>query len=215
MRSKEKSIKYATILTVYLFVVWGFYRFLFLLPEEPEELIIKPLFWLIPVILLVRKEGSSIRTLGINTRNMFPALYLSLAFGAIFAIEGILINSLKHGSPDFSANIGSTFLAASMAISFVTAFTEELTFRGYIYTRLRFALGSPLLANLLSSVAWGLIHVPFSVFWLQLSPSGIFGFFILMTIYGIGSAFIFEKTQNIFGSVLLHVLWSWPIILFR
>ncbi len=215
MRSKEKSIKYATILIVYLFVVWGLYRFLFKLPEEPEELLIKPLIWLLPVLVLVKKEGSSFRSLGLTTKNMFPALYLSLAFGAIFAIEGILLNSIKHGSPDFSANIGTNFLAISLAISFVTAFTEELTFRGYIYTRLRFALGNPLASNILSSVAWGLIHVPFSIFWLQLDPMGVVGFFLLMTVYGIGSAFIFEKTENIFGSVLLHVLWSWPIILFR
>jgi membrane protease YdiL (CAAX protease family) len=30
-----------------------------------------------------------------------------------------------------------------------------------------------------------------------------------------GSAFIFSRTKNIWGSILLHVLWAWPIILFR
>lgn len=215
MRSKEKSIKYATILIVYLFVVWGLYRFLFKLPEELEELFIKPLSWLLPVYLLVRKEKSALSSLGLTGRNMFPAVYLSLAFGAIFAIEGILINSIKHGTLNFSANIGSSLLITSIFLSFTTAFTEELTFRGYIYQRLKYALGGPVVANIMSSVAWGLIHVPFSIFWLQLSPTGVVGFFLLMTIYGIGSAFIFEKTQNIFGSVFLHVLWSWPIILFR
>ena len=47
--SQTKLIKHATILVTYLLVVWGFYRFLFKMPEEVEELLIKPIIWLLPV----------------------------------------------------------------------------------------------------------------------------------------------------------------------
>ena len=61
MPKKEVVIKNVTILAAYLLVIWGFYRFLFKLPEEVEELFIKPLLWLTPVIYLVRKERSGIQ----------------------------------------------------------------------------------------------------------------------------------------------------------
>ena len=36
---KETALKNATILAAYLLIVWGFYRFLFKLPEEIEDLL--------------------------------------------------------------------------------------------------------------------------------------------------------------------------------
>src|SRR3989344_632050 len=92
MPKKEVVIKNVTILAAYLLVIWGFYRFLFKLPEEVEELFIKPLLWLTPVIYLVRKERSGISSLGISSKNLFPSLYISLAiFWWDLNLQGTLI----------------------------------------------------------------------------------------------------------------------------
>jgi len=34
-------------------------------------------------------------------------------------------------------------------------------------------------------------------------------------VFGFGSAFVFGRSRNLASSILLHVFWSWPIILFR
>lgn len=213
--TKETAIIHSTKLAAYLLIVWGFYRFLFRLPEEIEELLIKPLLWLLPVFYFMRKEKTSFSSLGITTRNLFPSLYLSLGLGAFFALEGVLVNVIKYNQIMFDANIGQTALLISLGISFATAVSEELAFRGYLFTRMSYALGSEIKSNLVTSFVWGLIHLPISFLWHELSVSGIAGFFLLTTIFGIGSAFIFSKTRNIFSSILLHVFWSWPIVLFR
>ena len=54
--SKEKSLKHATAIAAYLLIVWGFYRLMFKLPDEIEELIVKPLVWLLPVFFLLGRE---------------------------------------------------------------------------------------------------------------------------------------------------------------
>ena len=77
-----RSFKNAVYLAVYLLIVWGFYRFLFKMPDEIEELVIKPLFWLIPVFYLVRKEGQNLESIGITFKNLFPAVYYALGLGA-------------------------------------------------------------------------------------------------------------------------------------
>jgi len=87
-QNNSETLKNAVNLGAFLLVAWGFYRFLFQLPEEIEELFIKPAVWLGATIYLVKKEKSSFSSLGITSKNLFPAIYLSLALGALFVIEG-------------------------------------------------------------------------------------------------------------------------------
>lgn len=217
---KEKSqktvlIKHSTILIAYLLIVWGFYRFLFKLPEEVEELFIKPILWLVPVFYFVRKEGRGLSSLGITSKNLFESIYLSLALGLVFAIEGLVVNFIKYEGLLFGANIGEKALLVSLGLSLATAISEEITFRGFLFGRIWSVLKSEWRANLVTSFFWALIHIPIAVFWWQLGFPETLGFMILTTIFGIGSAFVFARTKNIFSSILLHVLWQWPITLFR
>ena len=213
--SKASVIKNVTIYSVYLILIWAFYRFLFQLPDEVEELVIKPVLWLFPVFWFTKKEGFGITSLGITFKNLFPSLYLSIGLGTVFVAEGLLTNFLKYGYFNFGANIGSTPIMISLGLSFATAISEEIAFRGYIFSRLVFALKNEFGANLIQTILWTLIHVPIAFFvWGYTLPQGIV-YLIITAIFGMGSAFIFARTKNIAGSVLLHVLWEWPIILFR
>jgi membrane protease YdiL (CAAX protease family) len=215
MSKKEAAIKHATILAAYLLIVWGFYRLLFKLPEEIEELIIKPIIWLLPVIYLVRKEGGNLSSVGITTKKLFPAIYFTLALGAVFAIEAVFINFVKYDGFEFAANIGEKALLTSLGISFVTAFSEEVSFRGYLFNRVWGALDNEWLANIITSVVWALVHVPIAIFVWKLSLTSALIYLFLTALFGVGSAFVFARTRNIFSSILLHILWQWPIILFR
>jgi len=213
--NKIEILKHSTILAVYLLIVWGFYRYLFRLPDEIEEFIIKPILWLVPVLYFVKKEGSGLSSLGIATKNLFKSIYLALFFGLIFAFEALLINYLKYGSFNFAANIGNKPLLFSLAISFMTAFSEETTFRGYLFSRVWSSLDNEWIANLSTSIVWALIHLPITIFVWKLSFASSMVYLMLTTIFGIASALIFARTKNITSSILLHVLWEWPIILFR
>lgn len=213
--SKTKGLKHATILFVYLLIVWGFYRSIFRFPEEIEEMIIKPIVWLIPVFYFVKKEGLSFGSVGITSKNLFSGLYLSLGLGALFVGEALLINFMKYKGLNFSANIGDKLLLSSIVISFATAFSEEVAFRGFIFSRVYLALGNELLANVLTSVAWTLVHLPVTIFIWKLNFASALIYLFLTFIFGIGSAFVYSRSKNVFASILLHVLWEWPIALFR
>lgn len=186
-----------------------------MLPEAIEEIVVKPLIWLIPVYYFVRKEKLGLKSLGITSKNLFKAIYFALGLGAVFALEAVLINFVKYDGFEFAANIGEKPLLAALGLSFVTAISEEITFRGYLFNRIWSALGNELTANLVTSFAWGLIHVPVAFFVWKLSFSAGLTFLFLTTLFGAGSSFIFARTRNVASSILLHVLWSWPIVLFR
>ena len=214
-QTKTKQLKYATYLASYLLIIWGFYRFLFKLPDEIEEFIVKPILWLIPVAILLYKEGSSVLSLGLTFKNLFPSLYYSLALGAVFAMEAMLVNYLKYGVFQFKANIGEAAFMTSFALTLATAFTEELTFRGYIFNRVWQALGSEWLANFATSIVWALVHLPVAVFVWKLNLVSTGSYILITTLFGLGASFVFARTRNILSPVILHIVWEWPIILFR
>lgn len=213
--AKTAIIKHITVYSTYLLLVWALYRLLFKLPDEVEEIVIKPILWLVPIFYLNIKEKFPLSSLGITFKGLFPSIYLSLGLGAIFVIEAVLTNFFKYGHLNFAANIGSLPILSSLGLSFMTAFSEEIAFRGYIFGRLSLALSDEWVANVASSLIWTLVHVPIVfLVWKLTLVQGII-YLILTAIFGMGSAFIFGRTKNIFGSIFLHVMWEWPIILFR
>lgn len=211
-----KPFKNAVYLAVYLLIVWGFYRFLFKFPDEIEELLIKPIVWLLPVFYLVKKEKAGIASLGITFKNLFPAVYYALGLGAFFVLEAVIVNFLKYGGEfNLGANIGALPLLPALGLSFATAVSEEITFRGYIFTRVWAFLKNEVWANLVTSVFWAMIHVPITIFVWKLDLSASIIYLCLTALFGVGSSFVYARTKNILSPILLHVLWQWPIILFR
>ncbi len=211
-----KNFKRAVYLAVYLLIVWGFYRFLFKFPDEIEELIIKPIVWLLPVIYLIKLEKVGLSSLGITFKNLFPAIYYGLGLGAFFIMEAVFVNFIKYGGQfDLGANIGVLPLLPALGLSFATAISEEITFRGYIFTRVWTFVKNEMLANVLTSLFWAMIHVPVTIFVWKLSLSDSLLYLFLTTLFGVGSSFVYARTKNIVSPILLHVLWQWPIILFR
>jgi membrane protease YdiL (CAAX protease family) len=214
--STVSKMKNAVGLAAYLLIVWGFYRFLFQLPEQLEELVIKPLVWLVPVIYLLRKEKENLASVGLTFKNLFPAVYFAMGLGVFFVMEAVLINYVKYGGQfNFNANIGALPLITSFGLSFATAFSEEIAFRGYIFSRIWGALKNEWTANVITSVIWALIHTPITIFVWKLDFAAAAVYLMLTAIFGFGSAFVYGRTRNVVSSILLHVLWQWPIILFR
>jgi membrane protease YdiL (CAAX protease family) len=215
MIRKEIAIKHSVALAVYLFVVWGFYRLLSKLPDDIEDLVIKPIFWLLPVFYLVRKERLGISSLGITFKNFFPSIYISLALGVFLAIVGLMVNYIKYGGINFIHSVGPTSFNKLLLLSFAVAFSEEITFRGYIFNRVWMAIKNEWIANVCVSLVWALVHLPVSIFWWKLDLAGVLGVLFLMFLFGVGSSYVFARTKNVFSSIFLHVFWGLPIILFR
>lgn len=213
---RMQNFKRAVVLSVYLLIVWGFYRFLFKLPDEIEELVIKPILWLLPVFYLIRNEKKSLESIGITFKNLFPAVYYALGLGAFFVIEAMVVNFLKYnGQFNLGANIGALPLLPALGLSFATAITEEITFRGYVFTRFWAYVKNEFLANIMTSLFWAALHVPITIFVWKLDFGAGLTYLFLTTLFGVGSSFVYARTKNILSPILLHVLWQWPIILFR
>lgn len=212
---KKITKKSVFFYSIYVVIAWSLYRRFFSFSNSIEEFFIKPAIWLLPVFYLVKKEKDTLESIGLTLKRVVPSITLSLAIGSLFVVEALAINYFKYGGFNLGANLGADPILLSLVISFATAFSEEVAFRGYIFTRFWSLSKNELMANLMTTFVWLLIHIPVVSFVWQLSLSASITYFFLTSIFGFGSAFIFARTRNVFSSVLLHVLWEWPIIIFR
>jgi membrane protease YdiL (CAAX protease family) len=215
VKNKEFKLKNVFVYATYLLIVWGLYRFIFKLPEEVEELVIKPVVWLLPLLYVIRKEKEKLSSLGVSITTLFPSLYFVIGLGAIFAIEALLLNFFKYGYLNLGSYIGDKTLLLSIGISLATAFSEEIAFRGYIFNRLNKILKNEWSASIITTIFWVLIHVPIVVFIMKWDLLSSISYLFITALFGLGSNFVFARTGNVFASVILHVVWEWPIILFR
>lgn len=213
--SKVKTMKNVLSFYAFLFVVWGFYRFLFQFPAPLEEIIFKPIVWLLPLIYFYKKEKLKLSDLGFSFKNIFHVIYFVIFLGFLFTLAAMLVNYLKYGSLNFNANIGEMTFISSLALSFLTAFSEEVTFRGYIFGRVWSFMQDEWKANLVTSIGWTLIHIPVAIFDWNLGLTDSLIFLAIIFAFSFGTTFVYAKTKNIAAPILLHVLWQWPIILFR
>lgn len=216
---REKlSSKHVFSLFSLIFVLWAIYRYFpEFLPTWVEELFLKPLVWLVPTFWIVKEiEKEKLSSLGFTKKNLARSCYWGIGLGIVFALEGLLTNIVKYRGLHLIA-LDYTPLAflGAVALSFVTAFSEETVFRGYIFTRLWRIWKSEWLANIVSAFLFTLIYLPVGIFVLSYRPLVMLAYLFFVFIYGFGSAFVFARTENIVSSILLHVFWSWPIILFR
>lgn len=215
---QKLSLKHVFFLFSLIFVVWSVYRYFpGILPVWVEELILKPIVWLVPTFWLVKEiEKEKLTSIGFSRRNLTKSACWGIGLGIVFALEGLLTNIFKYRGLRLAPFNYSflTFLGA-LALSFVTAFSEETVFRGYIFTRLWRIWKSEWLANIVSAFLFTLIYLPVGVFVLGYRPMVMLAYLFFVFIYGFASAFVFARTENIISSILLHVFWSWPIVLFR
>lgn len=211
-------LKHVIVIYTFILVVWGFYRYLFRLPDQIEEGVLKPLLWLGPVFWFVHKEKANLTSLGWTGKKFFKSLYLGISFGLAFAVLGLISNFAKYQGFSFAqlsfVATPSLFYSA-LILSLLTAISEETAFRGYIFNRLWQIFKSESLANFISSIGWAIVHLPITIFIFHYNLYQMIIFLVLTFIFGVGSAFVFARTKSIVPSILLNVFWGWPIILFR
>lgn len=203
-------------LYIFIFVFWGLYRLIFRLPENIEEIVLKPLVWLIPTFYLVfKKEKRDMPSLGYSLKTFKNGIVKGISFGLLFLAIGIGLNWLKSGRFLWGNLPAGEILIPSLLLAFITAISEETVFRGYIFNRLNEIVKNSWVANLISSFGFCLIYLPISIFVYHYSLPQILIFMSLIFLSSLGSGLLFFWTGSIWSSILVHVFWSWPMLLFK
>lgn len=200
-------------------IMWSVYRAKFQLPEVIDELIAKPIVFLLPVYWYIKNTekkdfGPSV---WLTTTKLFSNIYLSLFIGAIFALSALMANYGKFGTFSFGEtllNMHAQSLVFAIVIALFTAFCEEVVSRGFVLKRLYEESGNVYTSSFLASVLFLILHIPILLTNLKLTGSVLLWFMVTDFILSLINSFVFLSRRSLVSPILIHALYNLSIILY-
>lgn len=204
-------------LWAWILLAWSIYRYFGNFSELIDEFIAKPLVFVLPVVIYVLKvEKRPLSSLGLTLRNFFPSLYIGIGIGFLFALQGIVANVIKYG--DLTINPIQAFKDYGfilLLVSAVTAFTEELLGRGFLFSRFyEKSNGNVVYSALYSTVLFVLLHVPILLTSLKFQGVTLILFFATSIALGLANAIVFRYSKSLVAPVLIHLFWNMTVALY-
>jgi membrane protease YdiL (CAAX protease family) len=188
-----------------ILITWTLYRYFVTSPEWVDEFIAKPLLQILPVILTVLfLEKKSLSSLSIGSKTPLFHIGIGLAAGTFLVAESLLMQRMKYGS----LNISLEGAILPFFISLATGFSEELVYRGYFARRIADVTPNIIVATILQSIVFVLIHVPIILFVLHYGVSDALLYSMQLGILGFFYGYIFLETGSILPTVMAHTLWN-------
>src|SRR5258708_5939213 len=155
-------MKKSLVLFLFIFVIWTVYRYFTHFPEWVDEIVFKPILYIGPTFLLVRHfDRQSLDSLGFSKKRVLQ----NIGIGILVAIALISYNLLisyfktKQLQLNFTGRDPSALLLPFI-ISFFTALSEEIVFRGYMFSRMLKNTQNAFVAIIVSSLVFSVIHIP-------------------------------------------------------
>lgn len=202
------------VLPIYLtiLVLWTLYRFFFRLPEWVDEVLVKPIiFILIPLNLFHMR-----RLPGFEKRaNVVNDMLLGIGLAFFFAFAAIYANIQKYGI--FSSQpilpLAGTGIIFYLFLSLITSFSEEVFGRGMLFAGLKKNMGV-FSGALLSSILMMGFYIPIAFTVLGLSGITFTVYFFSIFLLSFVNCFVYENRKSLILPILIHAFWNMSIALF-
>jgi len=200
-----------------IFAVWSIYRAFFRFPEAVDELIVKPLIFVAPVLYFVLLvEKSTLESIGLTTRNLFREIYLGLGIGVFFALEGLLVNLVKYGTFSFLPiqAVASVGLMPFLLFTLFTSVSEEILGRGFVYSRIAASEKNQFKAIIIASFLFLLLHIPILFAQLNLTGGSLVVYLVSIFILGVTNSYMFSLRKSLVIPILIHIFWNATVALY-
>jgi len=164
---------------------------------------------LLPMIVALKYSRLNHRNIGMTKLNLKKSLIFSLAIS--------LVLILVIGG--FSPFLGGRFIGFSSSMGYlllsyiIAGFSEEIIFRGCIQTRLTARIGS-VVGIFVSALLYAAYNFPLGFFCFSGNIQLAAVYAALRFSPGVIYGYVFEKTQNVVSSSIVHTLLIWGGLLF-
>jgi len=200
-----------------ILIVWAIYRANFHLPEWFDELIAKPLVFVLPVWwFIVKKENRSFAAaVYLKSKKIWQDILLGLGIGIIFAASAILANYFKFNKLIFSLKDASwdTVLRV-IFLALATGFSEEILSRGFVLKRLYDESHNILSASFFASILFFFLHVPILFTNPKMFGSTLLIFMTTDLLLSLINSFVFLERKSLFLPILIHAFYNIVMTLF-
>lgn len=196
----------------WVIILWSIYRYIFVMPEWFDEFIVKPIFFiLVPLNILRFKHIPGFE----KRKNVFDDIIIGISAGFFMAITAVVANKVKYGDLSFAPVIpvigGGIILY--IIISLATGISEEILGRGFIF-KLFSHKYSIFLSAFFSSVFSVSIHIP--VLLMRLNFQGITLIIYLISIFLLSmvNSYLYAQRKSLVLPILIHAFWNMAVALY-
>ena len=149
----------------------------------------------IPIIVLTKLAGDDMGSVYLKKGNLRLGLFIGLSMLLMNLSSGFMVGVSREITPEtlFSS------MPWALAFSFINAFMEELWLRGLFLRKMEPFIGANG-ANLVTSLVFTLFHIGA----VYLSPEQIPFLLAIAFPLALLSAYLMQKTDSLWGSVLFH-----------
>lgn len=212
-----KQVKKVYVIWFLILLVWSIYRVYFKLPEWVDEIIVKPLIFVLPVIVwVIYQEKRRLESIGLSFRNFFKEIYIGLGIGVLFGLEGLVVNYVKYGVFSFVPlfALSSVGLLPFLLFSLSTSVSEEILGRGFVFGRIFEAEKNLFKSAVISSFMFLLLHIPILFTRLNLMGGAAVVYLVSIFILGLTNSYLYSYRKNLVVPILVHLFWNATIALY-
>lgn len=222
MRERTGSTYIEKVLNVWaiVLILWSVYRVTFKtdLPLWFDELISKPLFFLLPVYLFIKRTEKKhfLTAVGLKKKNIEKEALIGVLLGLIFFVAGAIGMFIKQNV--FIFDLSNLFQGKNVIyfalIAVATAISEEILSRGFVLRRLYQQSRNVWTSSFFASVLFFFLHVP-----VLFTSNQITGFLLLEVmaadlVLSFAVSFLYINRKSLIAPILVHAFYSLSLYLF-
>ncbi|KKQ01984.1 MAG: hypothetical protein US11_C0002G0043 [Candidatus Roizmanbacteria bacterium GW2011_GWA2_36_23] len=200
-----------------ILIIWAIYRANLKMPEWFDELIAKPLVFVLPVYWYIKNidKKDLFSSLYIKPKLFFQDLIYGVFIGGIFFLTAIFANFLKSGEL-FKINnaINSQNIALIIILAIATGISEEILSRGFVLKKLYEESKNIYTASFFASILFFFLHVPILFTNVKLVGNLLLLFMATDIILSLVNSFLFLDRKSLFLPILIHAFYNIALIFF-
>lgn len=222
MRTREGSTYIEKVLNVWaiVLILWSVYRVTFKtdLPLWFDELIAKPLIFLLPINFFIKRaeKKNFFSSVSLKRKNIGKEVAIGLLLGLIFFVAGAVGTFIKQNS--FVFDINNLFQGKNVIyfaiIAVVTSISEEILSRGFVLKRLYQQSRNIYTSSFFASVLFFFLHVPILFTSNQIMGSLLLQIMLADLLLSLAVSFLFIRRKSLVAPIIVHALYSLSIYFF-
>lgn len=200
------------LLFLIVFSGWTLVRLLVPINNGWEEILIKPIIFLLPTWFVLRSKSliTFLSEVGFKRKDLTEAILWGVGAAIALIIFNELIRHFTHNKSLnwLSLTVFSWPFLFNLLVSICTAINEEIVFRGVFFRKLFTNQNNLFFALSFSTIAFVVLHIPRAIFILKFSPANLAIYLYLLLFLSVINTLLIWKTKNLTTSIVTHTLWN-------
>lgn len=217
MKAQPTLLQKSLNLWAIILILWSLYRTKFQFPEWFDEFLAKPILFVLPVLIFIKRveKTNILDSIWLSKKNIRKETKLSYLIGFLFLSTILVSNFFKYGSFVGNLSLSALKTIGYLALfSFATAISEEILSRGLILNKLYQESKNVYTSSAAATLLFIILHVPILFTNLKLSGFSLIFYIITLTILSLANSFIYLDRKNLSLPILIHGFYNLAISLY-